>query len=82
METQAFSRTVAVPFQGSALKFVGKEDFIAMKVFAGVPVDIADATRAITAAGKFLDTELLRRLAARYGRDASAALNMLLPTHP
>jgi hypothetical protein len=79
METQAFSRTVEVPFQGSTLKFVGKEDFIAMKVFAGGPVDIADATRAITAAGKSLDTELLRRLAARYGHDASAELNKLLP---
>lgn len=79
MEMQAFSRTVDVPFQGSTLKFVGKEDFIAMKVFAGGPVDLADATRAIAAAGKSLDIQLLRRLAARYGRDAAAALNKLLP---
>ena len=79
METQAFSRTVEVPFQGSTLQFVGREDFIAMKVFAGGPVDIADASRAISAAPGSLDMELLRRLAARYGRDASAALDRLLP---
>jgi hypothetical protein len=30
MEPQAFSRVVEVPFQGSTLKFIGREDFIAM----------------------------------------------------
>jgi hypothetical protein len=79
METDAYSRTLVVPFQGTALKFIGREDFIAMKVFAGGPVDIADATRAITAAGTSLDKTLTRRLAARYGRDASTALSKLIP---
>jgi hypothetical protein len=78
METEAFTRTLEVPFQGSTLKFVGREDFIAMKVFAGGPVDIADATRAIAAARGSLNVELLRRLAGRYGRDASASLERLL----
>jgi predicted nucleotidyltransferase len=78
LETQAFSRAVEVPFQGKTLKFIGREDFIAMKVFAGGPVDIADAARAISAAGKSLDVELSRRLAARYGREATATLDRLL----
>lgn len=78
MEPQAFSRVVEVPFQGETLKFIGREDFIAMKVFAGGPMDMIDAARAIAAGGEFIDLELLRRLAGRYGRDAAAALDRLL----
>jgi hypothetical protein len=77
-EPQAFSRVVAVPFQGSSLKFIGREDFIAMKVFAGGPVDLIDAKRAIYAANNSLDLDLLRRVAKRYGRDASESLERLL----
>jgi hypothetical protein len=49
-----------------------------MKVFAGGPMDIVDATRAISAGRDSLDLELLRRLASRYGRDASESLERLL----
>ena len=78
LEAAAFSRAVEVPFKGKTLKFIGREDFIAMKVFAGGPVDIADAARAVSAAGASLDVALARRLATRYGRDASVALERLL----
>jgi predicted nucleotidyltransferase len=78
MEPQAFSRVVEVPFQGSTLKFIGREDFIAMKVFAGGPMDLVDATRAISAGRDSLDFDLMRRLAKRYGRDASESLEHLL----
>jgi hypothetical protein len=78
MEPLAFSRVVEVPFQGKALKFIGREDFIAMKVFAGGPLDLIDAVRAISAGGGSLDLELVRRLAKRYGRDASDSLERLL----
>lgn len=78
MEPSAFSRVVAVPFQGVTLKVVGREDFIAMKAFAGGPVDILDAIRAVDAAGQSLDTNLLRRTAANFGRDAAAAVEALL----
>jgi predicted nucleotidyltransferase len=78
VEPKAFSRLVEVPFQGNTLKFVGREDFIAMKVFAGGPMDIVDATRAISAGRDSLDLDLLRRLAKRYGRDTSESLERLL----
>lgn len=78
LDPQAFSRAIAVPFQGKILKFIGREDFVAMKVFAGGPVDLVDATRAITAAGASLDRELVRRLAKRFGKDASESLERLL----
>jgi predicted nucleotidyltransferase len=78
LEPQAFLRAVEVPFQGTTLKFIGREDFIAMKVFAGGPVDLVDATRAISAAGASLDIELVRRLAGRFGREAAKSMERLL----
>ena len=78
MEQDAFSRVVAVPFQGTTLRFIGREDFVAMKVFAGGPVDLVDAARAISAGRDSLDLELLPRLAKQYGRDAFQALERLL----
>ncbi len=78
MEHQAFSRLLEVPFQGEVLRFIGREDFIAMKVFAGGPMDLSDAARAISAAGGSLDLRLVRRLAGLYGPDAAASLDRLL----
>jgi len=78
LDPKAFGRTVQVPFQGTTLEVIGREDFIAMKVFAGGPIDLADAASAIAADPKSLDVGLVRRLAARFGRDASTALDSLL----
>lgn len=78
LDPQAFSRTVEVPFQGTTLRFVGREDFIAMKVFAGSPLDLVDAASAIAADPGSLDGQLVRRLAARFGRSASASLESVL----
>ena len=78
LERQAFSRGIDVPFQGMTLKFIGREDFIAMKVFAGGPMDLVDASRAILASGQSLDLGLVRRLAKGYGRDAIESLERLL----
>jgi predicted nucleotidyltransferase len=78
LEPQAFSRVTTVAFQGSTVRFIGREDFIAMKVFAGGPMDLVDAARAVTAAGASLDLELVRRLAKRFGRDALESLERLL----
>lgn len=78
LESAAFARTVEVAFQGAHLRFIGREDFVAMKVFAGGPQDIADAKAAIGAARTTLDTALLRRLAKQFGHDASERLEELL----
>jgi len=78
MEPKAFSRLLEVPFQGEVLRFIGREDFIAMKAFAGGPLDLIDAARAISAAGDSLDLELVRRLAKSYGAAAAASLDRLL----
>jgi hypothetical protein len=78
LDPQAFTRAIDVPFQGKTLKFIGREDFIATKVFAGGPMDLVDAARALTAARESLDLDLVRRLAKRFGKDASESLDRLL----
>jgi hypothetical protein len=78
LEPEAFSRAIEVELQGATMRVVGREDFIAMKAFAGSPQDMSDARNAITAARGTLDLILVRRLAKRYGRDASDGLEKLL----
>ena len=60
MEAAAFTRTIEIPFQDTLLRVIGREDFIAMKVFAGGPLDIEDARRAIVTAGDVLNMPLVR----------------------
>jgi predicted nucleotidyltransferase len=78
LDRKAFARTIEVPFQGVPLRFIGREDFIAMKVFAGGPVDLQDAERAVAANPQSLDLSLVRRLAAGFGREASVKLESVL----
>jgi hypothetical protein len=49
-EDAAFTRAIEVAFEGETLRVVSREDFIAMKVFAGGPQDIADAANALEVA--------------------------------
>ncbi len=58
LDPQAFSRAIEVPFQGKKLRFIGREDFIAMKAFAAGPMDLVDAARAVAV------TELSRALSS------------------
>jgi predicted nucleotidyltransferase len=77
-DPEAFSRTLDVSFEGAALRIVGLEDFIAMKLFAGGPLDLDDARRVLRAAGSSVDVTLLRRVTRAYGVEASAHLDALL----
>jgi predicted nucleotidyltransferase len=78
LEALAFSRAITVPFLGSSLRVIGREDFIAMKCFAGGPQDIADARDAFKAAKQPIDIDLLRRLCRRFGRPAADMLEQVL----
>jgi len=65
------NRTRQVRLAEAILEVVGREDFIAMKAFAGGPVDLADARAVIDLDRESLDLELLRRFAQiRSRRDA------------
>jgi predicted nucleotidyltransferase len=78
LDTTTYARAVGVPFQGTSLRVIGREDFIAMKCFAGGPQDLADAAVAFSAGGAPLDLDLLRRVTRRYGREAADALEQIL----
>jgi hypothetical protein len=68
LDPQAFSRTVDVPFNEDTLRVIGREDFIAMKCFAGESQDFADAHVALRSAQEPVDLDLLRRVTRRFGR--------------
>jgi predicted nucleotidyltransferase len=78
MDPELMSRTRQVRLAEAVLEVVGREDFIAMKAFAGGPVDLADARAVIDLDRESLDLELLRRLAQRFGRDAARAVEDLI----
>ena len=78
MDPGIFDRTVEVPFIGVNLRFVGREDLIAMKCFAGGPQDILDARSAYRSAQGPVNLDLLRALTRRFGRDAADALGQVL----
>jgi predicted nucleotidyltransferase len=78
MDPELLNRTRQVRLADATLEIVGREDFIAMKAFAGGPVDLADARAIIDLDRASLNLELLRRLAQRFGRDATRALDQLI----
>jgi predicted nucleotidyltransferase len=77
LDPQTLSRAVEVPFSGVRLRVVAREDFIAMKCFAGGPQHLEDARVALRI-GEQLDVDLLRRVTRRFGRPAADALESLL----
>jgi hypothetical protein len=74
----AFSRTIEVALEGESLQFVGLEDFVAMKLFAGGPQDLVDARSALEAAPEPPNRVLLEGLAQRYGPETARSLESLL----
>ncbi len=78
MDPEALNRTRQVTLAGATLEIVGREDFVAMKAFAGGPVDLADARAVIDLDRGSLDLELLCRLAQRFGRETMSAVELLI----
>jgi hypothetical protein len=78
MAANFHSRTLPASLFGENLRVVGLEDFVAMKLFAGGPQDLADARAALEVSSSALDLPLLERLAAGYGRSVVQSLKELL----
>ena len=78
MDPQLFARALEIPFVGDSLRFVGREDFIAMKCFAGGPRDIWDARSAYAGSQGPINIDLLRTVTRRFGRDAAERLEQVL----
>lgn len=77
LDPQALTRTVEIPFSGTTIRMVGREDFIAMKCFARGPRHLEDARIALRTA-EHLDLDLLRRATRRFGRPAADMLESLM----
>jgi predicted nucleotidyltransferase len=78
LDPLVFARAVEVPFYGVNLRIASREDFIAMKCFAGSAQDLADARAAIDASQSTVDLDLLRAVTRRFGRAAADRLEHLL----
>ncbi len=78
LDPEAFSRLISVRFQGGTIPVISREDFIAMKCFAGGPQDIADAGIALRPRDAQVNIELVRRVTRRFGRSATDVLESLL----
>jgi len=77
LDPQTLSRALDVPFSGTTIRVIGREDFIAMKCFAGRTHDLEDARIALRTAEQ-LDLDFLRKVARRFGRSAADALESIL----
>lgn len=78
MDPALMDRTRQVTLAEAVLEIVGREDFIAMKAFAGGPIDLADARAVVDLDRETLDVALLRRLAQRFGRETAQAVEDLI----
>jgi len=78
MDPELLNRTRQVALAGATLEIVGREDFVAMKAFAGGPVDLADARAVMDLDRGSLDVELLRRLAQRFGGETVKTVETLV----
>lgn len=78
LDPAAFERTITLKVSGKQLRIIGREDFVAMKCFAGEPQDIADAKEALKDANPPVNLDLLRRITRRFGRAAADVLEQLL----
>jgi predicted nucleotidyltransferase len=78
MDPELLNRTRQVRLAEAVLEIVGREDLIAMKAFAGGPVDLADARAVIEQDRGSLDVKLLRALAQRFGRETVKAVEELI----
>jgi len=78
LDPGVLSRTLEVEFRDETLRIIGREDFIAMKCFAGSPQDLLDARSAYHAAPGPIDLDLLRTVSRRFGRTAADRLEEVL----
>lgn len=67
MNEDAFQRVEKAQFMGSVIKIIGRESFVAMKIFAGSPKDIQDVMGVLDVSGQKINLALLKKLTARHG---------------
>ena len=74
----AFARIQEVDFMKMPIRIIGLEDFVAMKIFAGSPIDIQDARQVLEVSGLKIDMKLLQQLTRAYGPQCLQKLKTLI----
>ena len=82
MDPDAIQRCVSAPLVDSTVRFMGAEDLIGMKIFAGGPQDMMDVAGVLQVSRESLNPDLLRQVARRYGADVLDRLEALLKQYP
>lgn len=75
---KAFDRLLTIEMNGESLHVISREDFIAMKLHAGGPLDLRDARQAYYVNKDQLDIALLKKLTKNFGREASTQLEAII----
>jgi hypothetical protein len=78
MDPDAQGRSTTADLRDTPISFLGAEDIVAMKLFAGSHQDIHDARGIIEVSKEKIDLDLLRRLARRYGSTVAEKLEKVL----
>ena len=73
-----FARAVDATVMKTRIRVVGLEDFLAMKIFAGSPKDLADASGVLHVSGDQVNQALLNELVQPYGKSALRTLGSLM----
>ena len=82
LDPDAVHRCVSASLFGSALRILGAEDLIGMKIFAGGPQDLIDVRGILQVSRERLNPDLLRQVGRGYGRDVAHTLEELLQQYP
>ena len=78
MTEAIFSRSIGAQFMKAAIRVIGLEDFVAMKIFAGSPKDLDDVAGVLRVSRERLDLPFLKELVQKYGQGATRKLQSLL----
>ncbi len=78
MTKDVFSRNIKTTLHDAPMEIIGLEDFIAMKIYAGSPKDLADAKNALKVSKEKINHSLLQKLAQNYGKQERKTLDSLL----
>ena len=78
LSQESSCNSVAPPIVAASLTVLDREDFIATKLFAGGPQDLADAAAAVSVDRATLDVALLETLARAFGPETAERLRHLL----
>jgi hypothetical protein len=73
-----FHRTLRDRTEGLDLVFASAEDLIALKVYAGSPMDLEDARKVLKASGSKLDRSLILTLCSAFGEEEGKRAQTLL----